>query len=93
MNSSIPLLIVLLSSLSMASVNLIGTIVNKDNNHLLIGANVILVQDDKIHGTATDELGNFIIFSSYTFCFPVYRSELLYNSIFVLALSAPHHLL
>ena len=61
MNSSIPLLIVLLSSLSMASVNLIGTIVNKDNNNLLIGANVILVQDDKINGTATDELGNFII--------------------------------
>ena len=61
MNSSIPLLIVLLSSLSMASVNLIGTIVNKDNNHLLIGANVILVQDDKINGTATDGLGNYVI--------------------------------
>jgi len=39
------------------------------------------------------ELGNFMIFSSYTCCFPVYRSELLYNSIFVLALSAPDHLL
>ena len=61
MNSSIPLLIVLLSSHALASVSLAGNIVDKDNNNLLIGANVILVQDDKINGTAADELGNFII--------------------------------
>ena len=61
MKSSIPLLIVLLSSHAIASVSLIGHIIDKDNNNLLIGANVILVQDDKINGTATDELGNFII--------------------------------
>ena len=61
MNCSILLLIILLSSLSMASVNLVGTIVDKDNKNLLIGANVILVQDDKINGTATDGLGNYVI--------------------------------
>ena len=61
MKSSIPLLIVFLSSYALASVSLIGRIVDKDNNNLLIGANVILVQDDKINGSATDELGNFII--------------------------------
>ena len=58
---SIPLLIVLLFSVALASVKLTGNILDKDNNKLLIGANVILVQDDKINGTATDGLGNYVI--------------------------------
>ena len=61
MKNFIPLSLVLLSSLVLASVNLTGNIMDKDNNEPLIGANVILVQGDKINGTATDGLGNYVI--------------------------------
>ena len=61
MKSSIPFLITLLCSFALASINLTGHIMDKDNKNMLIGANVILMQDDKINGTATDGLGNYVI--------------------------------
>ena len=61
MKSATPFLILLLYSHAIASVSLIGHIMDKDNNNLLIGANVILVQDEKINGTATDGFGNYVI--------------------------------
>ena len=61
MKNIISFLIVLLSSLLMASVNITGNIVDKDSNEPLIGANIVVVQDDNQNGTATDELGNYVI--------------------------------
>ena len=54
-------MITLLFSLSMASINMRGQIIDKDSNEPLIGANVVVLHGDKQKGSATDELGNYLI--------------------------------
>ena len=61
MKSAIPLLFVLLPSLAMTSINIRGQISDKDSNEPLIGANVVMVQDNNQNGTATDKFGNYAI--------------------------------
>ena len=61
MKNFITFIIVLSSSLAVASIKITGSVVDKDNNKPLIGANVIMVQNNTLNGTATDSLGHYVI--------------------------------
>ena len=61
MKNFITFIIVLFSSFAVASIQVTGRVVDRDNSQPLIGANVIMVQNNTLNGTATDSLGQYII--------------------------------
>ena len=57
MKSSIVFLILVFFSLSLASVNITGRVLDKKNYTPLLGANVVMVQGDNQKGSATENMG------------------------------------
>ena len=55
------ILFVLICSFNFASVILTGFVTDKDDNEILIGANIVIIQNEEQKGSSTNELGKYTI--------------------------------